>query len=186
MSSLLCPDGITYVHQVAEMLYMKETLDGVWFHIDEIFVALQLFYFQNQDGLEDKAIKNLKKVSKISPKLSRSPLPVLLNLTLDVKVQGCPQHCRHANGTWRFPLRTVKSAKIMFTDVVLDDADDVTGMVLPVTEDRVRALVTKMVKDHTCSSVFKDYAASARTLMTEARFQRGKDTEDIEEVPDDE
>jgi hypothetical protein len=37
----------------------------------------------------------------------------------------------------------------MFTDVVPDDADDEANMDLPVTEDRVRDLVTKMVKDHT-------------------------------------
>jgi hypothetical protein len=60
----------------------------------------------------------------------------------------------------------------MFTDVVPDDTDDETGMDLLVTEDRVRALVTKMVKDHTRSAVCKDYAASARALMTAARFQR--------------
>jgi hypothetical protein len=60
----------------------------------------------------------------------------------------------------------------MFTDVVPDDTDDETGMDLLVTEDRVRALVTKMVKDHTRSAVWKDYAASARALMTAARFQR--------------
>ncbi len=38
----------------------------------------------------------------------------------------------------------------------------------------------------TRSAVFKDYAASARALMTAARFQREEDgLEDIEEVPDD-
>ncbi len=75
----------------------------------------------------------------------------------------------------------------MLTVVVPDDVDDVANMVLPVTEDRVRALVTKMVKDHTRSAVFKDYTASVRALMTAARFQREEDDlEDIEEVPDDE
>ncbi len=60
-------------------------------------------------------------------------------------------------------------------------------MVLSVTQEHVRALVTKMVKDHTRSAVFKDYMVSARALMTVVRFQREeKDLEDIEEVPDDE
>ncbi len=75
----------------------------------------------------------------------------------------------------------------MFTDVVPDDADDEANMDLPVTEDRVRDLVTKMVKDHTWSIVFKDYEASPRALMTVARFQReGDDLEDFEDVSDDE
>ena len=59
----------------------------------------------------------------------------------------------------------------MLTDVVPDDAG-AAAKALPVTEDRVRALVSKMVKDHTRSAVCKDYAASARALMTAARFQR--------------
>ncbi len=63
----------------------------------------------------------------------------------------------------------------MFTDVDPDDADGMVGMDLPVTEDRVRDLVTKMVKDHTRSVVFKDYTTSARPLMTVARFQREED-----------
>ncbi len=43
-----------------------------------------------------------------------------------------------------------------------------------------------MVKDHTRSVVFKDYAASVRVLLTAARFQREEDDlEDIEDVPDD-
>jgi hypothetical protein len=73
------------------------------------------------------------------------------------------------------------------TDIVPDDTDDVAGMDLLVTEDRVRALVTKMVKDHTRSTVLKDYLARARALMKTARFHREEDDlEDIEEVPDDE
>ena len=73
----------------------------------------------------------------------------------------------------------------MLTDVVPDDAV-AAEKALPVTEDRVRALVTKMVKDHTRSAVFQDYAASARALMTAARFHREEDDlEGIEDVPDD-
>jgi hypothetical protein len=56
MSSLQCPDGITYARQVADMANMKQALDGAWFNIDEICVALQLFYFQTQDGLVFKKV----------------------------------------------------------------------------------------------------------------------------------
>jgi hypothetical protein len=76
---------------------------------------------------------------------------------------------------------------VKITDVVPDDADDAVGMDLPVTHERVRALVTKIVKDHTRSAVIKDYAVSAGALMTVARFQREEeDLEDTEEVPADE
>jgi hypothetical protein len=56
MSSLQCPDGITYTHQVVEMTHMNQALDGAWFNIDEIFVALQLFYCQTQDALVFKRV----------------------------------------------------------------------------------------------------------------------------------
>jgi hypothetical protein len=65
------------------------------------------------------------------------------------------------------------------------DDDDEAGADIPVTQDSVRALVTQMAKNYTCSAVFKDYIVSARALMTAARFHREKE-EDIEEAPDDE
>jgi hypothetical protein len=46
MSTLEYTDGITYARQVAEMAHMKQALDCASFNIDEIFVALQMFYFQ--------------------------------------------------------------------------------------------------------------------------------------------
>jgi len=51
------------------------------------------------------------------------------------------------------------------------DEDDEAGADIPVTQDSVRALVTQMAKDYTCSAVFKDYTVVARALMTAARFE---------------
>jgi hypothetical protein len=41
------------------MTHMKQTLDGVWFNMDEIFVTLHLFYFQTQDGLVFKKVTSV-------------------------------------------------------------------------------------------------------------------------------
>ncbi len=48
----------------------------------------------------------------------------------------------------------------------------------------IRVLVTKMVKDHTRSTVFKDYVVSTRDLLTETRFKR-EEQEDLTEAFDD-
>jgi hypothetical protein len=69
------------------------------------------------------------------------------------------------------------------------DDEDESGGDISVTQDNVRALVTQMVKDYTCSTDFQGphrthpHTVIARVLMTVTRFQREKE-EDIEETPD--
>jgi hypothetical protein len=144
MSSLQCPDGITYASQVADMAHMKQALDGVCFNFDEIFVALQLFYFQTQDGLVFKKVTSaiadivrpLTDASQIDHKVLTAHIIRIFHeygpsTAKAFKVattgsaqpnpgcKGCPQHCRHANGTWRFPLRVAKSANIMLSSRIM-------------------------------------------------------------------
>jgi hypothetical protein len=73
----------------------------------------------------------------------------------------------------------------MLSNVVPDEVDDETGMNLLVTQESVRVLVTKMVKDHTRSTIFKDSVSSVRVLMTLSSFQR-EENDDFEEVSTDE
>ena len=108
----------------------------------EIGEILWMFYFQTQDDLVYKKVAStiedivrpMTDSSQINHKVLTSNIIRTFNEydTSTVKVlkvattgsaqpnpgcKGCPQHCRHANGNWRFPLRNEKSAKIMFTDV---------------------------------------------------------------------
>jgi hypothetical protein len=59
LSTLKCFDGNTCVCQVSEMTHINQELDVVWFNIDEIFVVLQMFYFQTQDGLVYKKVTSV-------------------------------------------------------------------------------------------------------------------------------
>jgi hypothetical protein len=114
---------------------MKQELDVVWFNIDEIFVALQMFYFQTQDGLV------YKKVTSTIEDI--------------VRPMTDPSQIDH---------------KELTATVIrkFEEYDSTTG----------HTLVTKMVKDHTRSVVFKDYTTSTRDLLTVARFER-EEEEDL-------
>lgn len=46
----------TYAEHVANVSSMKQALDGAMFNIDEIFLALELFYFQAQEELVHKKV----------------------------------------------------------------------------------------------------------------------------------
>ena len=83
MSSLQCSDGFTYSEHVVEVSYMKQTLDGVMFNIDEIFLTLQLFYFQDQEDL----VYKLRNTPPLTSRLLRLTVPVLVLLILILGVR---------------------------------------------------------------------------------------------------
>jgi hypothetical protein len=73
-----------------------------------------------------------------------------------------------------------RSARVFLSNVASEDDDaNQTGADLPVTEDRVRVLLREMFKEHTLSTVGKEYKSGDRTLMTTARFQLEEEIEDI-------
>jgi hypothetical protein len=73
-----------------------------------------------------------------------------------------------------------RSARVFLSNVASEDDDaNQTGADLSVTEDRVRALLTEMFKEHTRSTVGKEYKSGDRTLMTVTRFQLEEDLEDM-------
>ena len=178
MTSLICPDGITYAEHVSEVASMKQDLDGAMFNIDEIFLSLQLFYFQSQEDLVYKKVyTTIENLLRPFDDLSQIDHDVLIDVVIrtfeeygSAKVRalrvgatgsaaphpgckGCPDHCRHSNGTCRLPTRGKTPCAMMDTASSVaahhgSYEDLEAGMDVPVTADAVHALVTRILREH--------------------------------------
>ncbi len=198
----------TYAEHVANVSSIKQALDGAMFNIDEISLALQLFYFQAQEGLVHKKVYSERYsviVNLLCPTNDPSQIDHTALVDTVIRVfeeygstkfrafkvtakgppppgyKDCPELCIYQNDTWCLPLRNKSTKALLTDDVPADDDDSQAGMDFPVPAARVRHLLKLVLKTETQARK-TEYQTSAKALKIEARFDELD--EDIEVYSD--
>ena len=166
------------------------------------FLALQMFYFQSQEDLVYKkvytSIENLLHPLDDPSQIDHDVLIDVVIRTFEeygsanVRAlcvgftgcvvphsgcKGCPDHCSLPNGSWRLPTRK-KTSRAMLTSsstvaVHHDSYEDLEAdMDVPVTEDSVHALVTRMLREH---------KTITKALLTAVPFECEEDDEEVDD-----